>query len=289
MNNIQAIQSDFGGANTKGYWPNSDRISHPLEAVREPLGVIINGDLTAFWQESQVTLYKKFYHRNKHDQSDKNLKLDIFPGLGNHDYENNVKDCWWREDPTLLLKGRNGCAKHATAYIKQMLNCDTVPNFPKARISSYDESSLAYSYDIGNWHFVQLHNYSSYTVPSLGITSSHDWLKQDLERAKVAGKHIVINMHQFYDDRKFRSTIKNYPVKAIFVGHLHAQLGLRDRIYSTPVYYSGAAEYNSFLLARFSDSDMTVASVSSKGGVPRFRAPGASSHLKTIQILESNK
>ncbi|MDR0700770.1 MAG: metallophosphoesterase, partial [Tannerella sp.] len=46
-------------------------------------GHIINGDLTAYGHRWQLNKYKKLV---------KLLKIPYYPGLGNHDYENNVKD-----------------------------------------------------------------------------------------------------------------------------------------------------------------------------------------------------
>ncbi len=63
------------------------------------------------------------------------------------------------------------------------------------------KGSLSYSWDYGDIHYVQLHNYPSYTVhlkrPSMEvqINKSLDWLKKDLKAADTKGKVTVINFH----------------------------------------------------------------------------------------------
>ena len=48
-------------------------------------GVIINGDLTDFGsQNNHLNVFKSHYE---------NKGFNLWPGLGNHDYENNVDDC----------------------------------------------------------------------------------------------------------------------------------------------------------------------------------------------------
>src|SRR4051812_34479117 len=109
--------------------------------------------------------------------------------------------------------------------------------------------SLAYSFDIQGYHFVQLHNHPGYAVNLEGIdydylngipqlrsngfnvTPSLDWLADDLQRATKAGKRIVLNMHEENEDMDHltRATLENLmrdkPVVAIFAGHLHEKFG----------------------------------------------------------------
>lgn len=88
--------------------------------------------------------------------------------------------------------------------------------------------SLSYSWEIGEFHFVQLQNYPTYTVNfnrgfSFGISSwemravsaNHKekdsdvgWLENDLSEAVKSGKRIILNWHQFtaYDRRGDEST-----------------------------------------------------------------------------------
>jgi PKD repeat protein len=185
--------------------------------------------------------------------------------------------------------------------------------------------SLAYSFDIGNFHFVQLqyrpdyqHNLPPRTItgpvttyeiddsPGFTVTSSYAWLMQDLTAATAAGKSIVLNMHDAIatdcaeggnslvpgfpawswnpcnqgklavkDDPEFLQAITNQNVVAIFAGHLHDQYGLvNDYVVSDrgtkkiPIFLSGAAEYERFLLADFHRKYFTVAVINSSSGQP---------------------
>jgi hypothetical protein len=115
--------------------------------------------------------------------------------------------------------------------------------------------SLSYSYDVGNYHFIQLNLEPSYAMPlpgyplavpykgpfglaafnspSFRVTQSWDWLQKDLAAATAAGKFSILNMHAYGDD------LTDYPVHdagmanlltgkrvlAIFSGHLHNEFG----------------------------------------------------------------
>src|SRR5262249_29147974 len=73
------------------------------EVGKEKLkGVIINGDLTAFGHGYQLAKYKEMY--------DQGLGLKIYPGLGNHDYANNVNRCH-----------ENNCATRMVTYMNDFV------------------------------------------------------------------------------------------------------------------------------------------------------------------------
>ena len=83
-------------------------------------------------------------------------------------------------------------------WMKGVIGCNTLPNFG-GNLKSYDAGSFAYSWEIGNYHFVQLHAHPSYTIQGTGvntgfnITPAKDWLIKDLNAAALASKHIVIH------------------------------------------------------------------------------------------------
>ena len=87
-------------------------------------------------------------------------QTDVYPGLGNHDYQNNVNDCH-----------ENNCASRMTQFMIEYyyqhpkLHKSGYPGhfslkkyykFPANRIDF--RGSMSYSWDIGDIHFVQLHN-----------------------------------------------------------------------------------------------------------------------------------
>jgi hypothetical protein len=152
--------------------------------------------------------------------------------------------------------------------------------------------SLAYSFDIGNYHFVQLHFKPGYErkfpkrdwpgeedlspfqfSPGFTVTPSYDWLKADLASANAAGKYSVINMHSYDGDEKFLEVIRGQNVVAIFAGHIHQDYGQIRTINNggdnIPFFRSGSAECQTFLLTEFHPTYFNVGVVSASGG-PSF-------------------
>jgi hypothetical protein len=249
-----------------GNWPVSPNLTHGGGAIQQPLAVIMNGDLTNFWQSSDVPWYRQFYDPGYEDADPNVLRLPIFPGLGNHDYANNVEMCY-----------RNHCAKEAVDYIRQMIAAGTVDNFFPFAVQSFDPGSLAYSFDLGSYHFVQLHNYPTYEAPSISIASSIDWLREDLVRASGRGKKIVLDMHDYgdhmhQDDPDFLGAIQDQNVVAVFAGHIHADHGYVGDVPGSqiPVFRSGAAEYNTFLAVELGDDYFNVGVIDSHVWSPRY-------------------
>ena len=297
MNNIQQAAHTDNGTNIVGKWPRSNHLSIGAgDNITKPLGLVLNGDLTAYWHDWQVDLYKQFYHTvpGTADPANANLKMSLFPGLGNHDYANNLhrgdQGCWWNRNLEYMSYGFNGCAKNATHYIKTMVSCNSVPNFESHRVTSFDESSLAYSFEIGNYHFIQLNNYPAFEAPEVGVSDAFEWLRQDLSRASQAGKYVVINFHDYgehmrYSNQQFVDLMNAFSnnVIAVFVGHVHSVWGHTHTISGTriPVFRSGSAQYNTFLLVRFDKDYMNVGVVTSRLGSVRFLDHNDQRNLKT--------
>jgi len=170
--------------------------------------------------------------------------------------------------------------------------------------------SLSYSFEIGDFHFVQLQYRPDYrrdlpekTVtgpittykidesPGFTVTPSYTWLKKDLAAATAAGKFIVLNMHDVWltdcdecnpqktavkDDPEFLKAIAHQNVVAIFAGHIHDSSGLKGYVESEgdegvrriPIFLSGSAEYERFLIGDFHRKYFTVASIDSSSGQP---------------------
>ena len=237
-------------------------------------GSIINGDLTAFGHDWQFEKYRQFYEQD--------LKINNYPGLGNHDISNNVDDC-----------ARNNCANRMALYLIDQVRSlnpkrfdlsesDTFYKFPSRR-KEY-RNSLGYSWEIGNVHFVQLNNYPKYERKWDGwnlasarrdhfdLKSAMTWLKTDLDDAHRRGKSIILNYHiptNFYDS-DFQKMLRDYDVSAIFAGHYHSTNGLYQTLSNfhgsgkdLPVLLSGAAVYNNFMLVRFHGNTLEVQRVNS--------------------------
>jgi hypothetical protein len=280
MNDIQSL----------GTWP-AVLPNTGGSAVEQPVGVIINGDLTAFFHTWQVDLYRQFYDPSYPMPDPDFLELPLWAGLGNHDYANNVNDCFGNETIDWPPYGANSCAVHAARYVRAMVGCGTVPNFPYAEVHSFDTGSLAYSWDLGSWHFVQLNNYPTYTVPAIGVSSAIAWLANDLAEAAAAEKKVVLNLHDYAEhwsmsDPGFQAAISGKTVVAVFAGHFHSTDGLTATVpfTSIPIFLSGAAEHSRYLLAEFGDDYLTVATISSLNGVPAFVTGTLSADLNSYSV-----
>ncbi|TDJ09114.1 MAG: hypothetical protein E2O68_00750 [Deltaproteobacteria bacterium] len=238
-------------------------------------GAIFNGDLTAFGHKKEFNKYLEFYEHK--------TTINIWPGLGNHDYANNVDDCAF-----------NNCAIRMVKYLIERVDSLNVNSFDYVEgkthfkfpsIRKEYSGSLAYSFDIGKYHFIQLNNYPSYETSFNGwnfrkarrdfikITKAFAWLKGDLDLAKKMGKKIILNMHdtrQHFknNDRKtFYNILEGYPVVAIFAGHIHQHF---YHIYNefigskkVPVFRSGAAQYNKYLRVNFKKDRLEIYTIDS--------------------------
>ena len=232
---------------------------------------VMNGDLTAFFHPDQLSEFRAFYDEGFAYASPNVLKTPVYLGLGNHDYANNVGDC------SASSLDKNRCAKNAVNLIRGSVFAGYTRNMPASNIESYDAGSLAYSWNHGPYHFVQLHHGPSYEVPALSISKPLTWLKADLARAHARGQSVVINAHIPDDLRgaEFLSAIDGVPVLAMFAGHEHAMVGLHSTVRTPagrniPIFLSGSADHQTFLRVDFSNltgqRQLTVTVMSTRGG-----------------------
>lgn len=275
---------------TLGTWP-AHVMNSGGNVVQTPEGVIINGDLTAFWHPWQVALYRKFYDPQFAEADPDVLQLPLFPGLGNHDYANNANDCWGEDPVDWLRYGADSCAVQATRYMRGGIGCGTISNFDASKLRAGDMDTLAYSWDVGGWHFVQLHNYPVYEFGAGDILPSLNWLEADLRRATADGLKIVLNMHDHgqhwsMSDAGFQQAIAGTYTVAVFAGHLHSLSGRVATVPSTqiPIFLSGAAERSTFLLVEFGADYFTVGVVDTTNGVPSWRTPGSPASMDTYPV-----
>ncbi|EJF75991.1 metallophosphoesterase [Bartonella alsatica] len=244
----------------------NERVASVIKAHKAAFH-IVNGDLTEFGQQKNYDDYAMVY---------KKLTSSVYEGLGNHDYANNVGKC---TIPEAFNFYKDACAISAVSrmvseikkYSSQLSHFSADISENLVPISGGNihliKGSLSYSWDYGDIHYVQLHNYPSYTVRlkeqfiEVEINKSLDWLKKDLAAADARGKVTIINFHDaraasidgesFFIRKKnakdlsmFKSIITSHNVKAIFVGHTHYQSYCRaknDKVFGNiPVYTAGA-------------------------------------------------
>ncbi|MFN8354853.1 MAG: metallophosphoesterase [Spirosomataceae bacterium] len=259
-------------------------------------GVIINGDLTNFGHAKELDVFKQIYS---------GLKAPMHVSLGNHDYANNVDDTY-----------ENAAANNMVEYMVEQLKAKNYPNSDYKVENGYNgtivttiSGSLAYSWNEGNVHFVQLQYYPLYerewsNYVSIGaaktktvkITNSFKWLTNDFAQARNEGKAIIVLFHdplEHWADQyvkgvrtegatlsarpdanaksaELANLFKTYNVSAVFGGHIHENHGLYTSDYrgsGVPLFYSGSADYNHYLLAKFDNNKMIIDKVTSTGGV----------------------
>ena len=233
--------------------------------------VFINGDLTAFGHYWQLqTMYPLF----------RILTPPYYLGIGNHDYKNNVDDCF-----------ENRCASDSVMHFINEMKQKPLDSFDYDKWD-YDRSishitevtgSLAYSKNFDNVHMVQLNNCPTYErrwgeintssvfQPRMyvyKITSSLNWLEKDLATARAQGKIIILNMHEpNFEDcdptqaPTFLDMLKKYKVSAIFAGHYHQLMGKFDNSFAsgtTPVFLSGSASQSTYLIAEIDEKNSTM-------------------------------
>ena len=228
--------------------------------------VMINGDMTAFGHGGERSAVKSIL--------DKQLGGAYDYGLGNHDYENNVDDCFL-----------NNCAAGSIVDFKNRywgkLSALDLKLSEEGTIKKGVYGSLAYSKVFGDVQVIQLHNEPTYTtnftaydwgVPTgYYISHSLDWLEQNLKTARESGKIILLNMHK--PDRwkgsseqiaRFKEMIERYEVTAVFAGHLHNNPGQyygwnrKDYFGDVPVFLSGGASNQTYLIASFAQDRKTL-------------------------------
>ncbi|MFZ1220513.1 MAG: metallophosphoesterase family protein, partial [Chthoniobacterales bacterium] len=192
----------------------SNKIKSLAQADSTIKGLIVNGDLTAIGRGSELGNFQKFY--------EKDLGITLYPGLGNHDYAAGhglpVRSIHETKNPSSTPQGcyNNECAKrminYLSDYVKNTLNLTTFDALKTTKPKDLHRTftgSLAYSWEIGNVHFVQLNNYPEFEIrfhhysrKNAGIyhvyqiESARDWLENDLRTARHNKKHIILNYHQ---------------------------------------------------------------------------------------------
>lgn len=239
----------------KQYYEINGYTSYRNESI-----VLINGDITAYghpWQRHEMnSLLKK-------------LKSSYYYGLGNHDIENNFNNCF-----------NNRCAEGSFLDYRQH-----VKNIPQNMLLSHDMSSngfnhtgsFAYAITFGDFVLFQLNNYPTMEMNLTTHTARYimrtnlDWLESNFKTAKNGNKIIIVNVHKPDNwkggpNERFIKLLKEYNVKAVFCGHYHTKLGLKN-LYGNyfgndiPVFLSGSASQKSYLILEQTRTELLVYSV----------------------------
>jgi len=265
------------------------RAAHPGENIP----VFVNGDITAYGHGHQREVMARLLGI---------LGDNVHLGLGNHDYENNIR----QDDGSGCYN--NGCARDSVGDLI------THVTHKRGRVSfdysvdpgmfnTVHRGSLAYAMttpDRDRVLNIQLHNYPAYqvTFESLeGVTnnryeivSSLPWLRHliDLKLAKPAFGDWkdrdydfgIVHMHTPREfDADFNAMVADADIPAIFAGHIHHQMGRRGDIGGVPLYLSGSASQRTYLIVEH-DTDENVLRVY---GV-RNNDPAAKELIDTVPV-----
>ena len=228
-------------------------------------GMIANGDLTAFGHDWQLDAYRELFGI---------LQVPYYPGLGNHDYQNNVDDSYNNNCASRMVDFMYAWLKSRAGSLRYDFTESSYYKFPELR-TDYT-GSLAYSFNIGRVHFVQLQNFPSYQDDwnswDAGaarrnfyfITSSFNWLRNDLAIARNRGDVIIVNLHDYHDNfvepgvTIFNNLMLQYGVSAVFAGHIHQSCGLIHHIGDIPVFRSGSASFQDYLVSDIDPAQKTM-------------------------------
>ncbi|GHC69573.1 metallophosphoesterase [Limoniibacter endophyticus] len=223
---------------------------------RDDIPIFLNGDVTAFYHGWQADYMKSRIA----------AMAPTYYGLGNHDYENNVDDCY-----------QNGCASQAMQDLFRHIDnigADARDNYQESGFGwEKYRGSQAYSKTIGDFTFIQLHNHFNYVKQwddpftnferkEYRIEPSLNWLEEQLKNARSAGKLVIINMHRPPADldglkTRFSDLMSEYEVVAIFHGHTHIA-GVGSDIGGAKVLNTGAAFNKTFMTAEFKKAEGVI-------------------------------
>lgn len=252
-----------------GYISNAQQIESIKKTVigqaktKKFKGIVINGDLTAFGHREQLNQFEDYYYKSG---------LQIFPGLGNHDYQDNVDNCF-----------DNDCAFRMINWLEkkvgELRNEGTVWAFDSNKKNRDHYGSLSYSWINSDYVFIQLNNYPSYEIEikdnvhweEAYISNSYTFLEMCLSYAAALNKKVVIHQHVDELSPRFTEILRKYNnVVAIFAGHKHWRAGrwpskdiLLENNTKIPFFYSGSPSYARYLLVDFGSKDIIVNTVNS--------------------------
>lgn len=238
---------------------------------KEAWAVFVNGDLTAFGHESEVEYMKGALKR---------LRLPVYLGLGNHDYQNNANDCYFNN---CMIRSVYWFLEHMGQH--GLLALDSHKRryyeFPNNTEEVYGSFGWVQEWP-SNFTVIQLNNNPEYSAWVQGFSGSRSmnevinvqpsvrWLDHQLSRARKLGRNIIVMMHKPEGIHEISDLLNRYAVTAVFAGHLHKGKGCYPGYgnYEGLFCFSGSASQRSYLVMEDVD--------------------GAARELRVYQVKENN-
>ncbi|TMS37033.1 hypothetical protein L596_004056 [Steinernema carpocapsae] len=234
----------------------------------KPAAMVINGDLTNYGLLEQLDLFKDEWLT---------MPIPILPGLGNHDYENNVNDCV-----------ANQCANRMLYwFVKYARDHGLKLDYEKSQeflIKSVYRGSFAYAKDLCNKkgdvcvHLIQLNNRPDYVrhiraVSDWDVQGSYQWLLRDLNSIRNRSQPIFINLHNHSPQAgdRLRALLENWIEQpenesvnlriAVLYAHWHDEHSIGDKCiagYNIPHIFVGSVPNNRYTVMKFSSNADSV-------------------------------
>ncbi|ESZ72424.1 hypothetical protein X727_07995 [Mesorhizobium sp. L103C119B0] len=262
-NSKEQIVGQYAAINSDANAPGKD----PIAAV------IINGDLTCTGADTDLPVWTDAFET---------LRVPAYPALGNHDYSLYVDDTYNNNRASRMVDWMWGWLQNNRLKLRSVDFSET-DGFSLPTGAKTFTGSLAYSFNLGPVHCVMLHLYPFYTREwysqlatggrrNYRITSSWNWLIDDITQARLRGDAIFVFTHAYLDNEfergaaldQFRALMSQTGVSAVFAGHYHWICDKIDTIQpgDIPVFRSGAASQQTYLMLDVSFEPSPTFSVS---------------------------
>ena len=184
------------------------------DTLKNLRGIAIAGDIFDKGLPVTHAHYKSRYHQGKGDKEIHFAK--VYPGYGNHDIDPASKD----SVENMKQRALN------LAYLDSVLQA----KLAQKEILNLDPESRAYSWNIDDVHFIQMHTYAGDNHYCKG--NSLDWLAQDLEKYATGNTPVVYIQHYGFDKWAINwwpenkreplfDLLDKHNLKGFFVGHTH--------------------------------------------------------------------
>lgn len=239
------------------------------DTIKRVDGVVLAGDL---FDRSRPEILDLFRARYECGLEEKQIHFPVYPGLGNHDLD-------------IVADAEKPNTEEHLALVKNYMDSLLQMKLRKGEILNLHTSSLSYSWNVGDVHFVHSQRYAGDTSY---CESNMKWLREDLERYAANGNPVVFIQHYGVDDWAIRwwpqscrnelfDILDDYHVVAFFAGHTHSPLLKFYRGY--PIYEVNNAwpdrdGNGSFAVLRICDNHLEIASCRWLDGEGNFELSG---------------